>query len=406
MSASLDHILTSHAGSLPRPDGLIAANRARESRRGGRRAGASADAASGGGGGRTPSTRSRHRHPRRRRVRQTDGATSQLRVVVALFVAAARRHRARDGFALRHAAAPLGARRHRIDQLWRPARPHHLCRRLQRPGFGHHHRPPSAGAGLRCPARLCRNRNDPGRYRELQGGARGHGGCRRLYDRRGAGQLRPHSQLLLQKRRRVPLRLRRCDARGIPGDRRCRHRSAARRPVPRRRLGPGQPRAERRGLPEACGDLGRRAEPRDPRPAGRPGPAASVLGQLARAARHRHPDAGHYRSRAEGQCRCVFVRGRQCPPRARMEGLARRQAARRQGDPSGGGQPRDQRRRAPGAGRRTHPALRETSSAASGSSPRPIAASAGGSIRRSPGPSSKRSLKGRHWPAAGFGAER
>ena len=30
MRASSDHILTSHAGSLPRPDDLIAANRARE----------------------------------------------------------------------------------------------------------------------------------------------------------------------------------------------------------------------------------------------------------------------------------------------------------------------------------------------------------------------------------------
>ena len=30
MRASSDHILTSHAGSLPRPDDLIEANRARE----------------------------------------------------------------------------------------------------------------------------------------------------------------------------------------------------------------------------------------------------------------------------------------------------------------------------------------------------------------------------------------
>ena len=30
MKASPDHILTSHAGSLPRPDDLIEANRARE----------------------------------------------------------------------------------------------------------------------------------------------------------------------------------------------------------------------------------------------------------------------------------------------------------------------------------------------------------------------------------------
>ena len=31
MTHSRDHILTSHAGSLPRPDDLIEANRARES---------------------------------------------------------------------------------------------------------------------------------------------------------------------------------------------------------------------------------------------------------------------------------------------------------------------------------------------------------------------------------------
>ena len=30
MRTSTDHILTSHVGSLPRPDGLIAANRARD----------------------------------------------------------------------------------------------------------------------------------------------------------------------------------------------------------------------------------------------------------------------------------------------------------------------------------------------------------------------------------------
>ena len=35
MRASSDHILTSHVGSLPRPDDLIAANWAREIRRGG-----------------------------------------------------------------------------------------------------------------------------------------------------------------------------------------------------------------------------------------------------------------------------------------------------------------------------------------------------------------------------------
>ena len=44
------------------------------------------------------------------------------------------------------------------------------------------------------------------------------------------------------------------------------------------------------------------------------------------------------------------------------------------------------------------------SSAASGSSPRPIAASAAASTRRSPGPSSKRWRRAPRWPAASSGA--
>ena len=45
-------------------------------------------------------------------------------------------------------------------------------------------------------------------------------------------------------------------------------------------------------------------------------PLSSVLGQLARAAHDRHPDARHRRGHAEGQLPGLFVRGRQCPPRA------------------------------------------------------------------------------------------
>ncbi len=93
------------------------------------------------------------------------------------------------------------------------------------------------------------------------------------------------------------------------------------------------------------------------RPARGPHPLSFVLGQLARAACHRHPDARHRRGHAEGQCRRLFVRGRQCPPRARMEGVAGGQTAGRQDHPAGGCQPRDQRRRAPRTGRRPHPAL-------------------------------------------------
>src|SRR5712691_5399551 len=70
------------------------------------------------------------------------------------------------------------------------------------------------------------------------------------------------------------------------------------------------------------------AQPRDPRPAGGPDPVASRLGQLAR------------------------------PPRARVEGVAGREAARRQADPAGRREPRHQRGRTPRARGRTHHALR------------------------------------------------
>ena len=54
-----------------------------------------------------------------------------------------------------------------------------------------------------------------------------------------------------------------------------------------------------------------------------------------------------------------------CAARARMEGVAGGEAARRQADPAGRRQPRDQCRRASRAGRRAHPAALPTSSAAS-----------------------------------------
>ena len=210
---------------------------------------------------------------------------------------------------------------------------------------------------------------------------------------------------LLPGRRGIPLRLRRGDARGIQGDRRGRAHPPARRPVDRDRLGHDQPRAGGRRLQEIHDGPDRGAEPRAARPAAGPHPLSSVLGQLARPAHDRHPDARHRRGHAGGQCRRLFVRGRQCPPRARMEGVAGRQAARRQADPARCRQPRHQRRRASRNWSPTASCASPIWSAASGSSPRPIAVSAGASIRRSPGPSSKRWHRARHWPAASSGAE-
>src|SRR3989475_8727413 len=100
------------------------------------------------------------------------------------------------------------------------------------------------------------------------------------------------------------------------------------------------------------------AQPRDPRPAGGPDPVASRLGQLARPPHHRHCHARHRRRHAGRQVPCLLVRGRQRPPRARVEGVAGREAARPQADPAGRREPRHQRGRTPRARGRTHHALR------------------------------------------------
>ena len=238
MRRSTDKILTSHAGSLPRPDALIAAWAANDE------TALADDTPRRGCRCRATSKGARHRRSRRWRVRQADGSARQLRFVVALFMAAPLRHRAGRAVALRDGGAPLASRRDRPDQLWRPPRPNIVRGRLQRPGIRHHDRAAPAEPGVHRSAPLYRARHDQGRYRPLQSGAGGGRGRRRLYDRGGARQLRAHRQRALQDRRGVPLRLRRRDARGVQGDRRCRHHPAARRSVHRRRVGPGQSRAE------------------------------------------------------------------------------------------------------------------------------------------------------------------
>ena len=72
------------------------------------------------------------------------------------------------------------------------------------------------------------------------------------------------------------------------------------------------PGADGRGISRVQHEAGGGAEPRDPRPAAGPHSLPPVLGQLARPACHRHPDAGHCRGDAGDQRRGVFVRGRQC----------------------------------------------------------------------------------------------
>ena len=112
-------------------------------------------------------------------------------------------------------------------------------------------------------------------------------------------------------------------ARGVRGDHRGRAHPAARRSGDRRELGPDQSRALRRGL-QALHDAARRgAQPRDPGAAGGPDPLPPLLGQLARPARDRHPDARHRRRHAEDQRGRLLLRGGQRPPRARVDASGR-----------------------------------------------------------------------------------
>ena len=84
-----------------------------------------------------------------------------------------------------------------------------------------------------------------------------------------------------------------------------------------------------RRLPQMGRDAHGRAQPRDRGAAARAHPLSRLLGQLARAAHHRRAAQGHRRSHPEGESRRLCDRGRQSAPRARVEGLAGRQAARR-----------------------------------------------------------------------------
>ena len=232
---------------------------------------------------------------------------------------------------------------------------------------------------------------DIANFKAALAGRRRRGG---IHDLGRPGQRLADRQRLLQERRGIPVRLRRGDARGIQGDRRCRADPAARRSGDRRELGHGQPGADGRGIQEVHDGPGRGAEPCDPGPARRTGSAstcagAAGTGRTSPTSRCATSSMSCWRSRPG-----LFIRGRQCPPRARMEGLAGRQAPRRQ----------DRSCRGSSATPRTSSSIPNSSpsascaspiwSAASGSSLLPIAGSAAASIRRLPGPSSLRLPRG------------
>ena len=287
-----DRMLTSHAGSLPRPDDLSrSTSGARRARR--RRGGVRGQAARGGGRrGRAPA-RDRHRPGQRRRVRPLDGPALRLRLVVDLRLPAARRPRADAGRRSRRCRS----RRPKPGEIGLAT----FAERRDWQAFAEAYGDPTSGAALpnarRQIAPVCRG---PITYQGHEDVQRDIANIKAAMEAAGVedgflnsvapGSCAPVRQRVLRQRRGDDVRLRRRDARGVQGDHRRGPDPAARRSGDRRELGPDQPGAERRGLPALHDGAGRGAQPRDPRPARRPHPLPPVLGKLARSAHHRHPD--------------------------------------------------------------------------------------------------------------------
>ena len=262
MRRSTDAILTSHAGSLPRPDDLIEANRQREAGQG-RRGAVPEEAHPIGGRRRAPPGRRRHHRPGRRRVRQVDGLEGQLpRLVELLLHAAGRASGSRTSIATRCRSIA----RRRATPCCRPSPTAATATASRWPipipssGITTGPRPTNWPFAVE-PVALHRPRRDRRRHRQLQGGAEGQRRQRGLHDLDRPGELRAHRQPPLQERRRVRVRLRRRHARGIQGDRRCRAGAADRRSGDRRELRPDQSRADLRGIPQVHRAQDRGAEP-------------------------------------------------------------------------------------------------------------------------------------------------
>ena len=245
--ASPDRILTTHVGSLPRPERLIELNAARAG--GGAVDQAAYDEALAEA---VTEVVARQREAgvdvaQRRRVRPRDGPRVRLRDVAQLHVLAD--GRLRDG-ARRPArpAAPAGARLARALAHAGPPRLDALQRGLRRSALGRGDaavQPQRPGRHGLAADHLPRAGGDGPRHRQHEGGARGQRPRGRLPQRGRAGELRARRQRVLRDRRGARLRLRRRDARGVRGDHRVGPRPPARRPGDRRDLGPDQPRAAR-----------------------------------------------------------------------------------------------------------------------------------------------------------------
>ena len=199
MKRSTDRILTTHAGSLPRPPDILQMIRAKargepvDEKKLGR-------AGQGGGDrGRAAAGRRRPRRDRRRRIRQ-----AELRHLCA-----------------RPSRRPRGPRR-APERVAVVARGGELSGLLQGPGKRLAARPAGAD-GLHVAADLQGPGRAQGRARQSQSRAEGHRRRRRVRAVHLAGQHRGlERKQILRDQRRISVRHRRRDERRIPDHRRCR----------------------------------------------------------------------------------------------------------------------------------------------------------------------------------------
>ena len=193
------------------------------------------------------------------------------------------------------------------------------------------------------------------RHRQSQGGGRQGQGRRRIPAGGGAGKRAARRQERALSRREEPaVRARRLPAPGIPGHHRCRPLRADRRRLPALHARADGPADERGAVSRLGADAHRRAQPCAQGHSARALALSHLLGQLERTARLRRADEGHRRPAAAGERRPLQLRGRQPAPRARMDGVAEREAAARQGAHSRRHQPRHQHRRASRTGGAAH----------------------------------------------------
>ena len=292
MKRSTNRILTSHAGSLPRPDALLEVNRAK---------------IAGEASTRRPMPSASPPRSARSAAHQAelgidvinDGEFGKAsRGAIDYGPGRAMPGRRLSGWEHGRAARAAGARR--------PARPRRSSpisiasstarvssRRARMP-----RRPPVFTGPITYIGQDAVKR----RHRQFQGGARQGEGRGRLHHLGRAGQLRAPAEPVLQDRRGIPVRARRRDARGIQGDHRCGFVLQLDDPGLPDNWDLANPEPTLDGLPEDSPMV--RVEALNhalERPARGPHPLSHLLGKLARAARDR-PAARRHRRRACSRC--------------------------------------------------------------------------------------------------------